>query len=297
MKTKIAYIGKFQKMWDEEYIARGFEMIGCDVLRVPENTRYTTLMEEIDAYSPDYVFWAKFNVANPLIVLNHLKKKKYKTVCWVFDLYFNYQREYQIDINPMFKADIVISTEGGHQKEWENKGIRHYCVRQGIYDKECYKIENEKEIDVLFVGSENPFNQRQEILKQVAQDFNLTWVGRQDTDEVRGAKLNELFSKTKVVIGDSVDSPLYWSNRIVETLGRGGFLIHKEVKGLKEEYPYLVTYTDYKDLKKKIKFYLKNDKKRQEIIEKNFEWVKNKYLISHQCKKILNICKKSQKTK
>ena len=292
MKTKIAYIGKFQKLWDEEYIARGFEMIGCDVLRVPENTRYTTLMEEIDAYKPDYIFWAKFNIANPLIVLNHFKKKGYKTICWVFDLYFDYQREYQIDINPMFKADIVISTDGGHQKQWEEKGIKHYCVRQGIYDKECYKIDNEKEVDVLFVGSENPFNQRQEILKQVAQDFDLTWIGRQDTDEIRGVKLNELFSKTKVVIGDSVDSPFYWSNRVVETLGRGGFLIHKEVEGLKEKYPYLVTYTDYKDLKKKIKYYLKNNKKRQEIIDKNFKWVKSKYLISHQCKKVLDICKK-----
>ncbi len=32
----IAIIGKFKKMWDEEYIAQGFEHIGQDVTRIDQ---------------------------------------------------------------------------------------------------------------------------------------------------------------------------------------------------------------------------------------------------------------------
>lgn len=90
------------------------------------------------------------------------------------------------------------------------------------------------------------------------------------------------------MIGDSVYSPNYWSNRVVETLGRGGFLIHREVEGLSKEYPDLVTYEkdNYEDLKNKIKFYLLNYDKRYEIIQKNFDWVKNNYTIEHKIKEL-----------
>jgi spore maturation protein CgeB len=92
-------------------------------------------------------------------------------------------------------------------------------------------------------------------------------------------------------VGDSVYSPYYWSNRVVETLGRGGFLIHQDVPGLKEEFPFLVTYTkgDIVELKDLVEYYLVHEEERQDILKKNFEWVRERYTMKHKCQEILNI--------
>jgi spore maturation protein CgeB len=151
-----------------------------------------------------------------------------------------------------------------------------------------------KEYDLVFIGSDNPSNkERNAILSSLEKDFNITWFGKKDTNEIRSTKLNELFSKTKIVVGDSVYSPHYWSNRIVETLGRGGFLIHKDVEGLKEEYPHLITYTDYEDLKSKITYYLEHDIAREEIVKKNFEWVRDNYTCDKKCAEVVKIYEKN----
>ena len=127
-----------------------------------------------------------------------------------------------------------------------------------------------------------------ERLEQLAKMYNFKWFGRKNTDELRGENLNEIYAKTKIVVGDSVYSPYYWSNRVVETLGRGGFLIHRDVPGIKEEYPDLVTYDGtMEDLLKKIDYYLSHEEERQEIIRKNFEHVRDHYTMDKKCEELI----------
>lgn len=288
-QKRIAYIGKFNHLYDEEYIAKSFESVGIEVLRINETDTPTEIVNRIYEYRPDFVLVAKFRVTRPDYILKMLNERNIPTVCWVFDLYFGYEREYQIKSAYMFQTHKVFSTDGGHQEEWKNAGIKHDCVRQGIYKPECVLFKDEKEHDVVFVGSFNPYNtERNEIIDKIKKDFSFKWFGKRDTNEVRGLELNKLYAKTKIVIGDSVYSPHYWSNRVVETLGRGGFLIHMEVEGIKEEYPHLVTYKrgDYQDLKSKIEYYLTHDEEREEIIKKNYEWVLNNHTCEHKVKEL-----------
>lgn len=290
---KICYIGKFTKMWDEEHIARSLESLGHEVCRIEDRFKYKDILSTINRFQPDFVLFAKLNIENADEFIKEMRKRGIKTVCWVFDLYLGYEREYLVDKAPMFKADIVFTTDGGHDKEWKMRGINHHLLRQGIYKPECVLIDDVKEYDVVFVGSYNPMNQRHAILEKLNLDFKLHWFGKKDADEVRGFELNKLFSKTKIVVGDSVYSPNYWSNRVVETLGRGGFLIHADVEGIKEEYPFLVTYDkdDYEDLKEKITYYLTHDREREMIIANNYGWVYNKYTCEHKCSELINKCK------
>jgi len=283
---RIVYIGNFDYMWDEEHVARCFEKLGHEVMRVPEKKPMGVIVPAILEFKPDFVLWAKLRVGRPSEIIRICKENNIKTVCWIWDLYFGYQREHQIKNNNMFKADLVFTSDDGHEEDWKEHGIAHKCIRQGIYDEEAVLLPTEeKEHDVVFVGSENPLNEDR---TKLFKDFDFKWFGKKDTNEVRGMRLNELYTKTKIVIGDSVYSPHYWSNRVVETLGRGGFLIHQEVEGLKEAYPHLVTYKrgDYKDLKEKIAYYLGNDKEREEIIKKNYEWVLDNHLCSLKCKEL-----------
>jgi spore maturation protein CgeB len=286
---RIAYIARFKKMWDEEYIARSFEALGHTVGKIDEGTKPVHIINDINSFKPDLVIFAKFNQPHAEYIINECKRNRIKTVSWVFDLYWNYPRQGELK-HPNFKADYVFTTDGG-SNDWKSLGINHNCVRQGIYEPECVMLDDVKEYDVVFVGSHNPSNKnRIETHEKLKRDFKFHWFGKRD-DEVRGMKLNRLYAKSKVIVGDSVYSPHYWSNRVVETLGRGGFLIHKEVEGLKEEYPYLVTYKDYGDLKSKISYYLEHNEERNDIIKKNYEWVKNNYTCIHQCKKLLNYIK------
>lgn len=289
---KILYIGKFEKLWDEEYIARSFEMLGHQVIRVDEKA--IKIPDTIRAEMPDIVLFAKLQITSSIAILKTCKELNITTICWIFDLYWGYTREPQIKHLQAFKADIVITTDGGHDQKFKDLGINHHCVRQGIYKPECYLTEGTRALDVIFVGSHNPNNQRQEIINKLQQDFNLKWFGRENTNEIRSVALNDLFANSKIVVGDSVFSPYYWSNRVVETLGRGGFLIHREVQGLKVEYPFIVTYTDYEDLKAKIQYYLEHDKEREELRKKNFEWVRDNYTCDKQCAKIIEIYEASR---
>lgn len=292
---KIAYIGKFQRMDDEEYIALGFEKIGCEVVRIED--RSPDICYELDKAKPDLVLWAKLRVDNPAVVVAHCKKKGYKTACWVFDLYIGYHRENQLTAHPAFKADYVFTTDGGHQKEFEALGINHFCVRQGIANSECYleplsDTQKDRPQGVVFVGTDNPLNTyRTDMISEVRKYVpSLKWIGRADPSEMRGTDLNKLYAKTQVAVGDSVYSPYYWSNRIVETLGRGGFLIHPDVPGLKEEYPHLVTYPrgDWVRMKNTVCYYLMYEDKRRELVQKNFEWVRDNYTVDKKCAELLS---------
>jgi len=59
-KTKIAFIGKFVKVWDETYIAEGFENIGCEVLRIPQNKDWTHIQGALLSFKPDILLFTKW---------------------------------------------------------------------------------------------------------------------------------------------------------------------------------------------------------------------------------------------
>jgi hypothetical protein len=56
---------------------------------------------------------------------------------------------------------------------------------------------------------------------------------------IRGWEINALYASVKVMVGDSCLAGgihHYWSDRVPETLGRGGLLVHPSVEGLRDEY-------------------------------------------------------------
>lgn len=288
---KIALVGKLQKFHDEEYIARSFEMLGHDVIRIPQNTTGDLVHRKIIQSKPDILLFTKWEYPKEVLpALERSKEWGMKTVCWLFDLYWGYEREYRVERSSYFKADYVFTTDGGHDDKWRAAKINHQCVRQGIYKAECVLLDGTPE-GVAFVGSENPFYpQRALLMHKLATELTgFKWYGRKDTDAVRGMDLNKLFARTKIIVGDSVYAPYYWSNRVVETLGRGGFLIHRDVPGLKEEYPHLMTYDGtYEDLRAKIDYYLTHEDERKQIVEKNFNWVKDNYTMDKKCEELIN---------
>lgn len=284
---RISIIGKFKNFHDEEYVARSFEMLGHKLQRISQHHQWRDMQNALISFKPDILLYAKWECSPELEpTIKGMQRNGMKTVCWLFDLYFNYQREYQVKNKSMFKSDYVFTTDGGNQDRFKELNVNHQCIRQGIFKEQCILLPFEKlENEIVFVGSDSPiYPERTNLVKEL----NATWFGKKNTNDIRGMDLNELYSKTRIVVGDSFPSPYYWSNRVVETLGRGGFLIHREVEGLKEAYPYLVTYSTPEDLKKKIEYYKTHEKKRREVIKKNFEWVKQNCTMDKRCAELLS---------
>lgn len=296
---KIFYIAKFPNVYDEESIAKGFEELGHTVVRVNEqaysNYDYIRMIEK---EQPDFVLCAKLEVKDggkKLIEL--LKQRKIKTVSWTFDLYMGYVREKLIKDSPFFWTDYVFTSDGGHEKEFKEMGINHFVLRQGIGKEYNYLVAKEEKYkhDLVFVGGVNHHYQyRQEMLAFLKKSYNLKWYGMRNTWEIRGHELNKLYSSAKIIIGDSVYSPHYWSNRIYETIGRGGFIIHPEIEGLDKEfipYKHYVPYKigDFEGLRKKIDYYLKNKEKRDKIRIVGMNYCNKKYNYKKRCQKMLEV--------
>jgi spore maturation protein CgeB len=79
-------------------------------------------------------------------------------------------------------------------------------------------------------------------------------------------------------------------------MGRGGFTIFPEIKGLKNEFPDIVTYKqcDLQDLKKKIDYYLEHDIERSSIQIKLFDFIRDNYTYEQRCQKILQILEQNR---
>ena len=93
-------------------------------------------------------------------------------------------------------------------------------------------------------------------------------------------ELNDVLASTKVIIGDSLCKGFthknYWSDRVYETTGRGGFIIHPYIEGLETEFidkKEIVFYPfdDFATLQGLIDFYVANDKIRESIRTKGMK--------------------------
>lgn len=271
---RVLYVGSFRKVWDEEGVARGLEANGVEVVRMEEaGFDFKEYKKAIDE-KPGALLFAKLKVlsSNRSQIVQYAKDKKVWTACLVPDLYFGLSREYKVQSDPIFKADVVMTPDGG-ERDWGT--VQHRVLRQAIPDEFCYigKPDEERGNDIIFVGCFNPeYPYRAEMLMLLKERYGsrFTWYGKGDSDEVRGHDLNTLYASSKIVIGDSVWSPNYWSNRIYETLGRGGFLIHPCNPGLEREYtPYkhYIPYKpgDFQGLFRIIDHYLEDERHRKEI--------------------------------
>lgn len=291
---KVTYIGKFEKLWDEESIARGLESAGAEVVRISDREPYQNILTLIKREKPDVVLGAKYQFDGAWKLFEEMRDMHIPTASWTFDLIIGHPpREVEIDTFPFFNANLVLMTDGGHEEEYQKHGIQKHSLRQGIPDEFCYKAEAEPKYDIIFVGTENPtFPYRQDMLEYLKKTYGerMTWFGRRDTNDVRGHDLNTLIAETKIVIGDSMYAPReYWSNRIYETIGRGGFIIHPMIDGLEKEFePYKeflpYAWGDYEGLKTKIDYFLSHDKERRAIADAGFERVKREYKMSDRTK-------------
>jgi hypothetical protein len=302
------YLGSFDNPYDTEvYIANTLEMLGHKVTRrtTPRVTKKE--LNELLSKSWDAVLlskgWFDFPISEVHETFNKYRKKQ-KYIGWFFDLIWGTIREKQlIYSHHIFKADLVLTTDGGNVERWKEAGINHKVLRQGIYYPEAIagKARSKYAYDVVFVGTSIHreafgWKYREELITMLKNRYGSRFKQFGHAGEIRNLELNDLYASAKVVVGDSVYSPLYWSNRIYETLGRGGFLIFPMIAGLEKEFiPYKhfipYDYGNYNQLFEKIDYYISNAEDRNIIRKAGQDHCRENHSYTVRCKQLIKYIK------
>lgn len=240
-----------------------------------------------------------------------------------------------LQTDPFWRTDFVFTPDGDPESAevFKRNGVNHHYMKPGVFKQECYiarigeldhiaqmpggafevGLKNtEPKIDVLFVGGgdypgspngyghpEWPYRDKLiQWLRDIYGDRFVKYGHPQQT--IRNEDLNQLYANAKVVVGDSVclgfNHKNYWSDRVYETLGRGGFLIHPYIKGMEEEFKdkeHLVYYEygNFDQLRALIDYYLspKCADDRERIRKAGHEFVKNHATYTERLKRMLEI--------
>lgn len=244
---RIAYIGNFQPPHStENHVAETLRRMGHDVLPLQEDSRPTWDPTPTDV---DLVMWTRTGSLTPpaavaTAMLERCRQAGVPTVGFHLDRWWGLSRESLVYESPFFQCDLVCTADGGHDEDWRGAGVEHLWLPPAVAEFECGWGRRDPRMasEVAFVGSWDGYHAewpwRRRLVRLVSSRYGnqrfRCWPER-GGEAIRGERLRNLYASATVVVGDSClagDATRYWSDRIPETLGRGGLLIHPEVHGL-----------------------------------------------------------------
>jgi hypothetical protein len=172
--------------------------------------------------------------------LDGLRERSLPSASYHLDRFWDIpEREALIGKIAFWQTDYVFTADGGPH-DWKGRGVNHFWMPPAVCARGCYpgNVRPEYQVQVAFVGSvdyHREYPERGQLI-EAAKDYygNRFKV----ITGVRGQDLNDVYASAKVILGDSMfahqpaKSTRYFSDRVPETLGRGGVLVHPEVTGL-----------------------------------------------------------------
>lgn len=303
-RHKLVYVGNFKPSFSTENdLKQAFEKLGCEVVPIQEDDAVLAgedgVKRILDASEQaDFVLYTRTWADAGKMWGEVMRRIQKPTVAVHLDLYISLDRGEHLDRDPFFKCDYVFSADGGHDAEFREFGINHIFFPPAINEASCYvgkELEKFK-YDVVFVGSYNyhkEWDYRRLLINWLKETYKDRFRLFGTHDVIRGDQLNSLYASAKIIMGDSTYSPNYWSDRIPETIGRGGFLIHHCPEGLEKQFtpyehflPYKVG--DFTTLKEIIDYYIAHDDERKAIAMKGMEWVKKNHTYLNRAEYILD---------
>lgn len=249
---RLAYLGNFKPPYSTENdYRRAWQANGHEVTCIQEGDpiRLALLTAEIDSF--DFVIWTR---TEDLAALNgearqwkflaEARRRGVPTIGVHLDRWWGLKRQYLIEQDPFFRVDLLLTADGGHQEQWKAAGVNHVWLPPAISEQWCQPGTPREEYaaEIAFVGGwqggyHKEAKHRHELVNFLDKTYGsrVRFWPRRGEHAIRGPELTDLYWSTKVVVGDSCLAPgdtHYCSDRIPETLGRGGILMHPFVEGI-----------------------------------------------------------------
>lgn len=279
---RVAYVGNYsQPHCTEVHIAKTLENLGHKVTRIQETqTRENPNWAEQVKGHDLFLYTRTWGQMVTLDDLAKIKAMGIPSASYHLDLYVGLKRESGLKDDPFWRTDYVFTPDGSAtaKKVFDNYGINHYYIKPGVFKEECTILEPNSEPNlgnyVVFVGGGSAYMHKEwPYRRQLVSWLEKTYKQRYSKyghpeRTVRNIELNQLYANSGVVVGDSLclnfDKPYYWSDRVYETIGRGGFIIHPYIKGMEEEFQdghniVFYEFNNWKQLQEKIDYYLNPD--------------------------------------
>ena len=284
---RIVFVGNFQVDYSSEtHHCKSLETLGHQVIRMQEAGVDGDQIFAEGIKSDLLIFihthgWTTYG--KPMAdVFRELSERGIPSLTYHLDLWKGLERERDLDNDPFYKTIGHFFTVDKLMADWfnENTDVKGHYLQAGVFDQECYMMPRDGERDVIFVGSRGyhpEWSYRPQLIDWLRNAYGdrFTHVGGDgDTGTIRGEALNQMYANSKIAVGDSLclnfDYPYYWSDRVYETLGRGGFLIHPYIEGMGEhftdgEHLRFYHYKDFDQLRGLIDYYLTHDEERERI--------------------------------
>lgn len=293
-----AYLGNFNPPHStEQHVARALENNGYTVERLQESEPdvWRLMAKGEWPVGTDVVLWTRTGWDWPSLGLSRdealdlqqefLERARsfgVPTVGFHLDRWWGLNREGQVHEEPFFRVDLLITADGGHDEQWSTAGVRHVWLPPGVSRDECTPghFRSEMASPVGFVGSWRPgyhaeWKHRADLVAWLQRTYRhrVRFWPRRGQPAVRGEALRDLYASVKVVVGDSClagHQHHYWSDRIPETLGRGGFLVHPYVLGIEDHFDcerHLRCWPlgDWSELRRLIDYHLRYDEERRAV--------------------------------
>lgn len=286
----------------ENHVKQALRNLGHEVVPILERgLDWTTIPEKVKG--SDLFLWTRtagFDPADLEGQANALKSLDTPTAGFHLDRWVGLNREPDVFRSPFFRLDYLFTADGGHDAFWIDNGINHYWSPPAILSNETVLGTYRPDLaaDVGFVGNLRKYGHpewgpyRYSLFKFLTKTYGnrfRLWEGG-----MRGRDLADLYASVKVLVGDSClagGAAKYWSDRVPETLGRGGFLIHPWVEGIDEAFPDLMMYPlgNFEVLKSTIDYWLDDDDRRRIKTVWNREHVLADHLYEHRLARLLSI--------
>lgn len=324
---KIYMVGNFTAPWcSEVHWAKSLEKLGHEVTRQQENKIVkNTILNDVVGH--DMFLWVRtWEGYVKQEDIDNVRSLGIVSVNVHLDLFVGIGRGATLDTDPRWRTDYVFTADGDpkSQEIFEAHGINHFWLRAGVFDEGCEMFEPnddpELQGDIVFVGGGKEYahpewSYRKKLIEFLERTYPKQYKKYGHPQKlVREKDLNQLCANSKIVIGDSLNlgfkHPYYWSDRVYETTGRGGFIIHPLIKGLEDDFVTydgrvddggfwdkapepveLMTYEygNFAMLKQRIDFFLKDDKYREEIRKAGFERTKRDHTYTKRLQEMLDI--------
>jgi hypothetical protein len=311
---KIVFLGNFEVDYSSEnHHAKSLEKLGHEVIKLQENqaTSEEILNQALDSKLFIWVHthgWQTPGTVNMTTVLNILKKVKIPAITYHLDLWLGLEREKDLHNDSFYKDIAYFFATDKLMADWFNNNteVKGCYMPAGVYSEECYidKSGDEAANDIIFVGSKNyhpEWDYRSKLIDNLKHTFGAQFThigGDGDTGTIRGERLNRVYASSKVAVGDTLcigfDYPYYFSDRLFESTGRGGFTIFPYIKGIEDMFEIdkeIVTYNygDFKELEDKIRYYLQNGEEREKIRSAGHNRAKKDHTYVNRWSEILRI--------
>jgi len=297
----ITYLGNFNKpLTDatERHIKHAFEKLGHKVTMVDE-TEFANLKEDsvdrpdvkILNTKADMFLFHKGEIGADMLIklLNYVTCDK---VCWYFDKIFPDREEY-IDMVSAY-ANYVVVTDDTYIRRHKYNNL--YCVRQGIGNEDLKpgKYREEYDYDVVFTG--NIYEGREDFERMLNSKYGKKF---KVISDAFGQDLVDLCHTAKIVVAPTYPGDeFYWSSRIYQVIGSGGFLVHPDFYGMDfEEGKHFAGYKGDAEMIRTIDYYLEHPEDRKKIQAEGYKFCNAEYSYTKRVEELLKICQEKKQLK